>query len=78
MPPSSHVFDSSSSLLLITTFILVNLNTLIMPDSRDLFSEATELVKPGRLDEVLALFPALLKTDSNNSAVWNNPGIIRF
>ena len=49
-----------------------------MPVARDLFSEATELVKPGQLDEALALFPALLKTDSNNSAVWNNPGIIRF
>ena len=49
-----------------------------MPDARDLFSEATELVELGRLDEALALFQALLKTDSNNATLWNNIGIILF
>lgn len=49
-----------------------------MPDARDLFSEANELVELGRLDEALALFQALLKTDSNNVTIWNSIGIIRF
>ena len=49
-----------------------------MPDVPDLFSEANELVELGRLDEVLTLFQALLKTDSNNATLWNNIGIIRF
>ena len=49
-----------------------------MPDVPDLFSEATELVELGRLDEALTLFQALLKTDSNNATLWNNIGIIRF
>jgi tetratricopeptide (TPR) repeat protein len=49
-----------------------------MPDARDLFTQANELVEPGRLDEALTLFQALLKTDSNNATVWNNIGIIRF
>jgi len=49
-----------------------------MPDARDLFTRANELVKHGLLDEALALFPALLKTDSNNATLWNNVGIIRF
>jgi len=49
-----------------------------MPDAPDLFSEATELVELGRLDEALALFQALLKTDSNNATLWNNIGIILF
>ena len=49
-----------------------------MPDAHDLFSEANELVELGQLDGALTLFQALLKTDSNNSAVWTNTGIIRF
>jgi len=49
-----------------------------MPDSQDQFTQATELVELGRLDEALALFQALLKTDSNNAAIWNNIGIIQF
>jgi len=49
-----------------------------MPDAPDLFTPANELVEPGRLDEALTLFPALLKTDSNNATLWNNVGIIRF
>jgi len=49
-----------------------------MPDAPDLFSEATELVELGRLDEALTLFQALLKTDSNNATLWNNIGIILF
>jgi tetratricopeptide (TPR) repeat protein len=49
-----------------------------MPDARDLFNQATELVELGRLDEALALFQTLLKTDSNNAIVWNNIGIIQF
>ena len=49
-----------------------------MPDAPDLFSEANELVELGRLDEALTLFQALLKTDSNNSTIWNNIGIILF
>ena len=49
-----------------------------MPDSQDLFTQATELVELGRLDEALAIFQALLKTDSNNATVWNNLGIILF
>ena len=49
-----------------------------MPDSQDLFSEATELVELGRLDEALTIFQELLKTDSNNATLWNNIGIIRF
>lgn len=49
-----------------------------MPDSPDLFSEATELVELGRLDEALAIFRTLLKTDSNNSVLWNSIGIILF
>jgi tetratricopeptide (TPR) repeat protein len=50
----------------------------MMPDSQDLFTQATELVEPGRLDEALAIFQILLKTDSNNATLWNNIGIIRF
>ena len=49
-----------------------------MPDSQDLFTQATELVELGRLDEALAIFQSLLKTDSNNATIWNNIGIIRF
>ncbi|MCX6692752.1 MAG: hypothetical protein NTW33_12075 [Methanoregula sp.] len=63
---------------IITTFIHHYHDTIHMPDARDLFSEANELVEPGRLDEALTLFPALLKTDSNNATLWNNVGIIRF
>jgi Flp pilus assembly protein TadD len=61
-----------------TTFILHYHDTIHMPDVRDLFSEATELAEQGRLDEALALFQALLKTDSNNATIWNNIGIILF
>ena len=57
---------------------LQHYDTLIMPDAPDLFSEATELVELGRLDEALAIFQALLKTDSNNATIWNNLGIILF
>jgi len=49
-----------------------------MPDPRDLFSEATDFVELGRLDEALALFQTILRTDSNNATIWNNIGIIRF
>ena len=49
-----------------------------MPDAHDQFTQATELVKPGRLDEALILFQAILKTDSNNATIWNTMGIIRF
>jgi hypothetical protein len=48
-----------------------------MPDSRDLLKPATDFVKLGQLDEVFAIFPAPLKTDSNNAIVWNHIGIIR-
>ena len=61
-----------------TTFIHHSLNTLMMPDSHDQFTQATELVKPNRLDEAPILFQALLKTDSNNATIWNTMGIIRF
>jgi tetratricopeptide (TPR) repeat protein len=53
-------------------------NNLMMPDPQDLFTQATELVEFGRLDEALALFLALIKTDSNNATIWNNLGIIFF
>jgi len=49
-----------------------------MPDSQDLFIQATELVEMVRLDEALALFQTLLKTDSDNATLWNNTGIILF
>ena len=49
-----------------------------MPDFQDLFTQATELVDLGQLDEALALFQTLLKTDSNNATLWNNIGIILF
>jgi tetratricopeptide (TPR) repeat protein len=49
-----------------------------MPDSRDQFNEAMELIELGRLEEALLIFHALLKTDSNNVFIWNNIGIIRF
>ncbi|MCX6684051.1 MAG: hypothetical protein NTZ37_04910 [Methanoregula sp.] len=49
---------------IITTFILSPLRHDTMPDSQDLFTQATELVELGRLDEALAIFQALLKTDS--------------
>jgi len=63
---------------IITIFILHYHDTIHMPDARDLFSEATELVELGRLDEALALFQTIVKTDSNNTTVWNNLGIIRL
>ena len=49
-----------------------------MPDTHDQFTQATDLVELGRLDEALAIFQALLKTDSNNVTIWNTIGIIRF
>jgi tetratricopeptide (TPR) repeat protein len=49
-----------------------------MPDSQDLFTQANEFVELGQLDEALALFQTLLKTDFNNATIWNNIGIIRF
>jgi len=47
-----------------------------MPDSQDQYTQATELVELGRLEEALTIFQALLKTDSNNATIWNNIGII--
>jgi tetratricopeptide (TPR) repeat protein len=49
-----------------------------MPDSRDLFNDATELAELGRLDEALTLFQSLIRTDPNNATIWNNIGIIQF
>jgi len=49
-----------------------------VPDAFDLFNEATELAEQGQLDEALALFRTLIRTDSNNATIWNNIGIIRF
>ena len=49
-----------------------------MPDSQDLFIQATELVELGQLEDVPALFQTLLNTDSNNATLWNNTGIILF
>ena len=49
-----------------------------MPDFQDQFTQATELVELGRLDEALTLFQIHLKTDSNNATIWNNIGIILF
>jgi hypothetical protein len=36
----------------------------MMPDAQDLFTQATELVELGRLDEALAIFQALIRTCS--------------
>jgi tetratricopeptide (TPR) repeat protein len=63
---------------IITTFILHSHDTIHMPDTQDQYTRATELAKEGLLDEALAIFQALLKTDSNNATIWNNIGIIRF
>ena len=74
-------FPRSRSLAMfhpITTFILHYHDTIDMPDARDLFSQATELVELGRLDEALALFQTLLRTDSNNATIWDTIGIILF
>jgi tetratricopeptide (TPR) repeat protein len=49
-----------------------------MPDVRDVFTQATDLVELSRLDEALTPIQALLKTDSNNATIWNNLGIILF
>src|SRR5208283_860347 len=49
-----------------------------MPDAFDLFNKATELVEQYQLDEALTIFQALLKSDSNNTSIWNNIGIIQF
>lgn len=49
-----------------------------MPDMREQFAEAANLAELGRYEEALAMLKALLKTDSNNAAVWNHIGIIRF
>jgi tetratricopeptide (TPR) repeat protein len=49
-----------------------------MPDVHEQFSEAADCAELGRYDEALALFLALIKTDSNNAIIWNNIGIIRF
>ena len=48
-----------------------------MPDIHEQFSEAADLAELGRYEEALALFRALLKTDSNNATIWNNIGIIQ-
>jgi tetratricopeptide (TPR) repeat protein len=49
-----------------------------MPDAFDVFNEATELAELGQLDEALALFQTLIRTDPNNATIWNNIGIILF
>jgi len=49
-----------------------------MPYVPEQFSEAADLALLGRYEEALALFWAFFKTDSNNAAIWNNIGIIRF
>jgi tetratricopeptide (TPR) repeat protein len=49
-----------------------------MPDSEDLFTKATGLIKQDRLDEAFSHFQVLIKTDSNNATIWNYIGIIRF
>ena len=49
-----------------------------MPDSQDLFKQATELAEGGLLNEALTIFQTIVKTDSNNAIVWNNIGIIQF
>jgi tetratricopeptide (TPR) repeat protein len=49
-----------------------------MSGARKQFSEAADLAELGRYDKALALFQALLKTDSNNATIWNNIGIIQF
>ena len=49
-----------------------------MPDDRDLLIQATDLMDLGRLEEALAIFQTLLKTDSNNAIIWNSIGIIKF
>ena len=49
-----------------------------MSSAREQFAQATDLAELGRYDEALALFQALLKTDSNNATIWNNIGIIQF
>jgi tetratricopeptide (TPR) repeat protein len=50
----------------------------MMSDSDDQFSQATDLIELGRSEEALAIFQTLLRTDSNNAAIWNNIGILRF
>ncbi|MCK9581326.1 MAG: tetratricopeptide repeat protein [Methanoregula sp.] len=49
-----------------------------MRDTGERFSEAVDLAELGRYEEALVRFRALLKTDSNNAAIWNHIGIIRF
>jgi tetratricopeptide (TPR) repeat protein len=49
-----------------------------MPDAEDLFREATGLAEQGQLDESLARFQALVRTDANNAMIWNNIGIIQL
>ena len=60
------------------TFIFPHYDTIHMPNAFDLFREATELAEQGQLDEALAIFQTLIRTDSNNAAIWNNIGLIRF
>jgi tetratricopeptide (TPR) repeat protein len=49
-----------------------------MPDTKEQFTEATDLEELGRYDEALALLFALIKTDANNADFWDRIGIIRF
>ena len=49
-----------------------------MPDTFDLFNKATEFAEQGQLDEALALLQALIRTDLNNAAIWNNIGLLQF
>ena len=49
-----------------------------MPDAFDLFNDATEFAELGRLDEALAIFQTLIRTDPNNATIWNNIGVIQF
>jgi Flp pilus assembly protein TadD len=62
-----------------TTFILHNHDTILclMPVICSI-RQATEIAEQGQLDEALALFQTLLKSDPNNAAIWNNIGIIQF
>ena len=50
----------------------------MMPDAHDLFTQATELVELGRLDEALDLVNKGIKLDANNANAWYNKAIILF
>ena len=73
-----QTWDFRCKALIITTFIHYDRDTIHMPDAEDLFREATGLAEQGQLDEVLARFQALVRTDANNAMIWNNIGIIQL